>query len=94
MAICLVILPGISHIPPLSSNYIYLVEDVNIVVVEGGPKQQKKYKQLMMSRIKWEEDTYTDKEGNEHNNQCELIWEVSKFCGTDNTFSMFFFRIS
>ena len=65
------------------------------MVVEGGPKQQKKYKQLMMSRIKWEEDTYTDKEGNEHNNQCELIWEVSKFCGTDNTFSMyFFFRIS
>ena len=26
---------------------------MNIVVVEGGPKQQKKYKQLMLRRIKW-----------------------------------------
>ena len=29
------------------------LQDVNIVVVEGGPKQQKKYKQLMLRRIKW-----------------------------------------
>jgi hypothetical protein len=28
------------------------VQDVNIVVVEGGPKQQKKFKQLMLHRIK------------------------------------------
>ena len=34
---------------------VILYEDVNVVVVEGGPKQQKKYKQLMMRRIKWEE---------------------------------------
>jgi len=54
---------------------VILYQDINIVVVEGGPKQQKKFKQLMMARIKWEEDTYTDKEGNEHNNQCELVWE-------------------
>ena len=32
---------------------ILLYQDVNIVVVEGGPKQQKKYKQLMLRRIKW-----------------------------------------
>jgi len=54
---------------------VVLYQDINIVVLEGGPKQQKKMKQLMMSRIKWEEDNYTDKEGNENPNQCELIWE-------------------
>jgi len=54
---------------------VLLYQDVNIVVVEGGPKQQKKYKQLMLTRIKWEEDKYTDKEGNQLNNQCELVWE-------------------
>ena len=56
---------------------IVLYEDVNIVVVEGGPKQQKKYKQLMMKRIKWSEETYKDKEGSEVENQCVLVWEVS-----------------
>jgi len=54
---------------------VVLFQDVNVVVVEGGPKQLKKYKQLMMTRIKWEEDTYKDKEGEEHNNLCELVWE-------------------
>ena len=53
------------------------VQDVNIVVVEGGPKQQKKYKQLMLNRIKWSEDTYTDKDGTEHQNKAELVWEVN-----------------
>ena len=54
-----------------------VLQDVNVVVVEGGPKQQKKYKQLMLKRIKWEEDTYEDKEGVDQQNICELIWEVS-----------------
>ena len=44
---------------------IVLYEDVNVVVVEGGPKQQKKYKQLMLKRIKWTEETFKDKEGAE-----------------------------
>jgi hypothetical protein len=26
---------------------------------------------------RWEEDTYTDRDGTEHNNSCELVWEVS-----------------
>ena len=56
---------------------IVLYEDVNVVVVEGGPKQQKKYKQLMLKRIKWTEETFKDKEGAEVNNQCVLVWEVS-----------------
>merc|ERR1719495_2311449 len=55
---------------------IVIYEDVNVVVVEGGPKQQKKYKQLMLKRIKWAEETYKDpKEGTEVNNQCVLVWE-------------------
>ena len=59
------------------SGCVVLYQDVNIVVVEGGPKQLKKYKQLMLKRIKWSEDTYTDKDSAELNNKCELVWEVS-----------------
>ena len=55
---------------------VLLYQDVNIVVVEGGPKQQKKYKQLMLNRIKWSEETYSDKDGTEHSNKAELVWEV------------------
>ena len=63
---------------------VVLYEDVNVVVVEGGPKQQKKYKQLMLHRIKWEEDVIKEKDlqagiaGNvEANmiNKCDLVWE-------------------
>jgi len=54
---------------------VVLYQDVNIVVVEGGPKQLKKYKQLMLKRIKWSEDSYTDKESTELSNKCELVWE-------------------
>jgi U4/U6 small nuclear ribonucleoprotein PRP3 len=54
---------------------VILYEDVNVVVVEGGPKQQKKYKQLMMNRIKWDEEFIKDKEGQELVNRCTLVWE-------------------
>jgi len=57
---------------------VVLYQDVNVVVVEGGPKQMKKYKQLMMSRIKWDDEVYKDKDGTEHDNCCELIWEGQK----------------
>ena len=56
---------------------IVLYEDVNVVVVEGGPKQHKKYKHLMLSRIPWAEDVYKDKDGAEVDNGCALVWEVS-----------------
>ena len=59
------------------SGCVVLYQDVNIVVVEGGPKQLKKYKQLMLKRIKWSEDSYTDKDSTELSNKCELVWEVS-----------------
>ena len=31
--------------------------DCSVVIVEGGPKSQRKFKRLMVNRIKWEEDT-------------------------------------
>ena len=36
---------------------VLLFKNVNLVIVEGGPKQQSKFKKLMLSRIKWAEDT-------------------------------------
>lgn len=35
---------------------VILLEDINVVVMEGGPKQQKFYKNLMLNRIKWAEE--------------------------------------
>ena len=40
----------------LMTGVVVIYKNVNIVVVEGGPKQQKKFKQLMLNRIKWSED--------------------------------------
>lgn len=68
-----------------NANQLYLTgtvvlhKDVNIVVVEGGPKSQKKFKKLMMHRVKWEEPT-SKRDGPEdddtkRNNKCWLIWE-------------------
>ncbi|XP_035285456.1 U4/U6 small nuclear ribonucleoprotein Prp3-like isoform X2 [Anguilla anguilla] len=71
-----------------NANQLYLTgtvvlhRDVNIVVVEGGPKAQKKFKKLMLSRIKWEEQTNSkrdDHEGSDNEglkkNKCTLVWE-------------------
>ncbi|XP_053685194.1 U4/U6 small nuclear ribonucleoprotein Prp3 [Sabethes cyaneus] len=52
-----------------------LFRDCCVVVVEGGPKQQKKYKRLMLHRIKWEEDLVKNADGNEIPNSCVLVWE-------------------
>ncbi|XP_023685791.1 U4/U6 small nuclear ribonucleoprotein Prp3 isoform X2 [Paramormyrops kingsleyae] len=62
---------------------VVLHRDVNIVVVEGGPKAQKKFKKLMLSRIKWEEQTNSkredgegsDDEASKKTNKCSLVWE-------------------
>jgi len=54
---------------------VVMYEDVNVIVVEGGPKQQKKYKQLMLKRIKWDDEVYKDKDGVEVDNSCVLVWE-------------------
>ncbi|NWR26336.1 PRPF3 protein, partial [Emberiza fucata] len=57
-----------------------LHKDVNVVVVEGGPKAQKKFRRLMLHRIKWDERTSATKgEGDEESvkktNECSLLWE-------------------
>uniref|UniRef100_A0A8C2JEA0 U4/U6 small nuclear ribonucleoprotein Prp3 n=2 Tax=Cyprinus carpio TaxID=7962 RepID=A0A8C2JEA0_CYPCA len=68
-----------------NANQLYLTgtvvlhKDVNIVVVEGGPKAQKKFKRLMLNRIKWDEPNSkrddSDDEGSRKNNKCTLVWE-------------------
>uniref|UniRef100_A0A671RKP8 U4/U6 small nuclear ribonucleoprotein Prp3 n=1 Tax=Sinocyclocheilus anshuiensis TaxID=1608454 RepID=A0A671RKP8_9TELE len=68
-----------------NANQLYLTgtvvlhRDVNIVVVEGGPKAQKKFKRLMLNRIKWDEPNSkrddSDDEGSRKNNKCTLVWE-------------------
>lgn len=55
---------------------IVMYEDINVIVVEGGPKNLKKYRQLMLNRIKWNEESYKDKDGAEVENSCSLVWEV------------------
>ncbi|XP_057196769.1 U4/U6 small nuclear ribonucleoprotein Prp3 [Triplophysa rosa] len=71
-----------------NANQLYLTgtvvlhKDVNIVVVEGGPKAQKKFKRLMLNRIKWDEPNSkrdepegSDDEGSRKHNKCSLVWE-------------------
>ena len=51
---------------------------LNVVVVEGGAKGVKKYKRLMMHRIKWsDEDADEDSDDEDGNppNKCVLVWE-------------------
>ncbi|XP_025048802.1 U4/U6 small nuclear ribonucleoprotein Prp3 isoform X2 [Alligator sinensis] len=71
-----------------NANQLYLTgvvvlhKDVNVVVVEGGPKAQKKFKRLMLHRIKWDEQTSntkgddeSDEESVKKTNKCSLVWE-------------------
>uniref|UniRef100_A0A8C3J9C1 U4/U6 small nuclear ribonucleoprotein Prp3 n=1 Tax=Calidris pygmaea TaxID=425635 RepID=A0A8C3J9C1_9CHAR len=52
------------------TGVVVLHKDVNVVVVEGGPKAQKKFKRLMLHRIKWDEQTSNTKgEG-----KCKTVW--------------------
>ncbi|XP_036670887.1 U4/U6 small nuclear ribonucleoprotein Prp3 isoform X2 [Drosophila suzukii] len=54
---------------------VVLFRDCCVVVVEGGPKQQKKYRRLMLTRIKWEEDLAKGNDGQDVPNSCVLVWE-------------------
>ncbi|KAM7298169.1 U4/U6 small nuclear ribonucleoprotein Prp3 isoform X2 [Ixodes scapularis] len=57
---------------------VVLYRNVNLVVVEGGPRQQKKYRRLMMGRIKWAEDQASadgSENGQKVENRCILVWE-------------------
>ncbi|XP_060077701.1 U4/U6 small nuclear ribonucleoprotein Prp3-like isoform X2 [Ylistrum balloti] len=67
------------------TGIVVLYRDCNAVVVEGGPKQQRKFKRLMLHRIKWEEDQHKGKkkddddsdseEESDKTNKCHLVWE-------------------
>ncbi len=52
---------------------VVMYKECNVIVVEGGPKQQKKYKRLILTRIKWDEDMVKDKD--DVLNKCVLVWE-------------------
>lgn len=69
---------------------VLVTKEMVLVVAEGGPKAQKKFKRLMLHRIKWDEDSAQglrqdklDKKNNreinasKRMNECKLIWEVS-----------------
>lgn len=57
----------------------------NVVVVEGGPRAVKRYKKLMVRRIKWSEDQKDDDDDDDDDDEevtapklqdhCVLIWE-------------------
>ncbi|KAJ7307195.1 hypothetical protein JRQ81_009184 [Phrynocephalus forsythii] len=66
------------------TGVVVLHKDVNVVVVEGGPKAQKKFRRLMLHRIKWDEQTSntkgddddeSDEESVKKSNKCSLVWE-------------------
>ena len=50
--------------------------------MEGGPKAVKKFKRLMLSRIKWEDekdsddDDHAEEVANKKTAPCVLVWEV------------------
>jgi len=55
---------------------VVLHKDVNVVVVEGGPKQQKFFKNLMLRRIKWSETKGgASAQGGKDPAKCTLVWE-------------------
>lgn len=49
----------------LMTGIVALFRDCSVVVVEGGPKQQKKFRRLMLNRIKWDEDVVRNADGND-----------------------------
>ena len=60
---------------------VLLLKDLNVVAVEGGPKQQKKFRRLMLNRIKWNDLKVKEGKNTAQNtddiekNRCALVWE-------------------
>lgn len=78
------------------TGVVILFRDCCVVVVEGGPKQQKRYRRLMMHRIKWEEDMVKTNETTadgekEVPNYCKIVWEgkVPRRCFGEIKFKFF-----
>ncbi|ESO08130.1 hypothetical protein HELRODRAFT_98250 [Helobdella robusta] len=66
------------------TGIVVLHKDCNVIVVEGGPKQQGKFRTLVMRRIKWsnerhkeanDDDDENDDEDEKKTNDCKLVWE-------------------
>ncbi|XP_064595990.1 LOW QUALITY PROTEIN: U4/U6 small nuclear ribonucleoprotein Prp3-like [Liolophura sinensis] len=64
------------------TGIVILFKECNVVVVEGGPKQQRKFKRLMLHRIKWAEEKRSkdddDSDAEEDSSKirrCVLVWE-------------------
>lgn len=63
------------------TGIVLLCKNLNVVVVEGGPKQQKRFRRLMLNRIKWNElhckkSAINDQDnGQKEKNTCALVWE-------------------
>uniref|UniRef100_A0A0N5AQE5 U4/U6 small nuclear ribonucleoprotein Prp3 n=1 Tax=Syphacia muris TaxID=451379 RepID=A0A0N5AQE5_9BILA len=63
------------------TGLILLHSNINLVIVEGGPKQQRNFKNLMLNRIKWADEIIGEKKDNVdkdavgERNQCTLVWE-------------------
>ncbi|KAL3313523.1 U4/U6 small nuclear ribonucleoprotein Prp3 [Cichlidogyrus casuarinus] len=67
----------------LMTGIVALHNNCNVIVVEGGRKQQHKFKRLMLHRIKWnesvkrkiEEETPSSTQNPQGEDLCQLIWE-------------------
>lgn len=59
------------------TGVLNLYKDINLVIVEGGPKQNRQFKHLMMDRIRWREQPTNDKvcQDDLTKNKCLLVWE-------------------
>jgi U4/U6 small nuclear ribonucleoprotein PRP3 len=61
------------------TGIVVSVEDMHVIVVEGGPKQQRTYKKLMLNRINWSEELVGQKKGvakedeDGQRNECVLV---------------------
>jgi hypothetical protein len=60
------------------TGIVVSVEDMHVVVVEGGPKQQRYYKKLMLNRINWGEEVVGQKKAAKEDdqgqrNECVLV---------------------
>lgn len=60
---------------------VLLLKNLNVVIVEGGPKQQKKFRRLMLNRVRWSDlkvkqgkNDPSNEDKNEPNS-CGLVWE-------------------
>ncbi|KAA0194952.1 U4/U6 small nuclear ribonucleoprotein PRP3 [Fasciolopsis buskii] len=67
----------------LMTGLVALHSDCNVVVVEGGPKQQRKFERLMLHRIKWHEgkrgstsvSAREDAPRGSADSGCQLVWK-------------------